>query len=262
MNQLFEYLPNGTECENYETLYKIRIYAKDDKGFWQETCEPIEITTKSLHGAKVKAHTTARKRGLTPHTRQWLSKITFVKRPRAYRFYRDAADDLKMVIIGDPIIRRTGGQPKLVKKVVDTEKETVAYLGLWKTYARMINPPFPVRPMGDPTAETKFQSDLNAPDLRKAITESTETQADIDFTITTEDLYNFIKACESEPCEQQTLQMGSSHKGRFQWYLTNEIHRAPNHPDWIGLKPYTETELTEGQEPETDGNLENQSNRI
>lgn len=242
MTQQFEYLPEGTEGENYKTHYKIRIYDKDKNGFWQETCEPIETTTKSLHGAKAKAHATARSLGLVPHTRQWLKKMTFVKRPRAYRFYQDAAGELKMVVIGDATTIRIGGKPKLVKEIVNTEKEVVAYLGLWKTYAQMLNPPFPLKPMGNPTAETKFQSDLNAPDLRKAITESTEKQANIDFTITTEDLYKFIKACENNPCERQTLKMGSSHKGRFQWYLTNEIWRAGCGPSYMGLKPYSATE--------------------
>ena len=261
MTAQFEYLPKGTEGENYETHYKIRIYAKDNKGFWQETCEPIEITPKTLPGAKVKAHTTARSLGLVPHTRQWLSKMTFVHRPRAHRFYQDETGTLKMVVIGDETIVRTGGKPKLVTEIVNTEKEVVAYLGLWKTYARMLNPPFPVRPIGDPTAETDFHSDLNAPDLRKAITKATEPQAEIDFTITTEDLDKFIKACESEPCERRTLQMGCSHKGKFQWYLTNEVWRAGCDASYIGLKPYSET-VTKEQEQGADGNPESQSNRI
>lgn len=232
----FEYLPKGIEGDNYETHHKIRIYEKDDNGYWQESSEPTQIVTKTLHGAKIKANALACSLGLVPCTRQWRHKMTFVNRPRAARFYHNDAGSLRMIVIGDATIIRTGGQPKVVKRIVNPEEEFVTYLGLWKVYARDLFPTFKLRPIGNLTAETRFHSDLNAPDLRKAVTEATE-KYNIDFTTSTADLDRFIKACQSDCFQRNILTIGRSHKAKFQWYLTNEIHSTPDHPDWIGLVP-------------------------
>ena len=158
----FEYLPKGIEGENYQTHHKIRIYHKDNNGYWKETSEPTQIVTKTLHGAKIKANALARSLGLVPHTRQWIKKMTFVNRPRAARIYQNEAGSLRMVVIGDATIIRTGGQPKLVKRIINPKKELVTYLGLWKFYARRFTPTLHDASMGNPTAETRFHSNLNA----------------------------------------------------------------------------------------------------
>ena len=79
---------------------KIRTYYKDNNGFYRDACLPTEIETKSLHGAKIKAHTRARKLGFTPHTRQWIPRLTFIRKPLAARFYQNAAGNLRLVVIG------------------------------------------------------------------------------------------------------------------------------------------------------------------
>ena len=81
-------------------MYKIKIYHRDSNGFHRDVGQPIEIESKSLHGAKVKTHAKMRTLGLKPHTRQWIPRMTFIRKPLAGRHYQNQTGDLRLVVIG------------------------------------------------------------------------------------------------------------------------------------------------------------------
>ncbi|MDE0423536.1 MAG: hypothetical protein OXN25_01570 [Candidatus Poribacteria bacterium] len=79
----------------------IRIYDKDEKGVLHPSVPLKEVKGKnpSLHAAKIQADRHAKSLGLSPVTRQWGRKLTFIHKPLAWRVYRTEKGATRFIVI-------------------------------------------------------------------------------------------------------------------------------------------------------------------
>ena len=120
-------------------------------------------------------------------------------------------------------------------------EETVKYRGLWKIYARCQTPPFPLRPIGPPTAERRIQVPVESNALLKSIKSEL---AEYEAKIVVDDLSGFIEICESDHSELCTIIVAKSHNANFFWYLSTEHWRLGCDPKGLNLEPYISAEDT------------------
>ena len=76
----------------------VNIFAKDEKGVWQDVIDPKPIKAKSLEGAKRSARKVTILHGLKPLGKRGY-KMTFIRSPLAWRMYTTVWGEDRMVVI-------------------------------------------------------------------------------------------------------------------------------------------------------------------